>query len=98
MTIAFGVLNDEYEGEEYSVTNKGEVFRVMSTVSEVVKLYMKEHPNIRTFEFTSEPTAKETENSASKRLNLYKRYLRDIFNEQWEFRPTGNHMVITRKD
>jgi hypothetical protein len=98
VTIAFGVLNDEYEGEEYAVTNKGEVFRVMSTVVEVVKIYMREHPNLRTFEFTGEPTAKETDNTASKRLNLYHRYLRSIFDDHWEFRPTGNHMVITRRD
>jgi hypothetical protein len=98
VTIAFGVLNDEYEGEEYAVTNKGEVFRVMSTVVEVMKIYMIEHPNIRIFEFTGEPTSKETENNANKRLNLYKRYLRDIFDSRWEFYPTGNHMVIKRKD
>lgn len=98
VTIAFGVLNDEYEGEEYAVTNKGEVFRVMTTIVEVVKIYMKEHPNIRIFEFTGEPTAKETEQSAYKRLNLYKRYLKNIFNEKWEFRPDGPHMLIVRKD
>ncbi|MCX6297088.1 MAG: hypothetical protein NTX97_13710, partial [Bacteroidetes bacterium] len=25
-TIVFGVTNDEYEGEEYTVTNKGELY------------------------------------------------------------------------
>ena len=96
-TIAFGVLNDEYEGEEYVVTNKGEVYRVMTTIVEVVKLYITEHPNIRTYEFTGEPTSKETDNNAVKRLNLYKRYLKNIFSSEWSYIPTGNHMLITRR-
>ena len=96
-TIAFGVLNEEYDGEEYIETNKGEVYGVMNTIVEVVKLYIKEHPNIRTFEFTGEPTAKEQENNASKRINLYKRYLKNIFDARWEYIPTGNHMLITKK-
>ena len=95
-TIAFGVLNEEYEGEEYIETNRGEVYRVMSTVSEVVRIYMKEHPNIRTFEFTGEPSSKENENNASKRINLYKRYLKNIFDDRWEYVPSGNHMLVTR--
>lgn len=96
-TIAFGVLNDEYDGEEYVETNKGEVYRVMNTVSEIVKIYMQEHPNIRTYEFTGQPTANETDNNASKRINLYKRYLKNIFDHRWSYIPDGNHMVITRK-
>jgi hypothetical protein len=70
----------------------------MSTIVEVVKTYMREHPHIRIFEFTGEPTEKEDQNTASKRLNLYTRYLRSIFDNHWEFRPTGNHMMIVRKD
>lgn len=96
-TIAFGVLNDEFEGEEYAETNRGEVYRVMSTVSEVVRIYMKEHPNIRTYEFTGEPSSKENEKNASKRINLYKRYLKNIFDSRWEYVPSGNHMLIKRK-
>lgn len=96
-TIAFGVLNDEYDGEEYVETNRGEVYRVMTTVVEVVQMYMNEHPSIRTYEFTGQPTAREDENNASKRINLYKRYLKNIFDSRWEYIPSGNHMLITRK-
>ncbi len=96
-TIAFGVLNDEYDGEEYVETNKGEVYRVMSSVVEVVKMYMVQHPNIRTYEFTGQPAANETEGNASKRINLYKRYLKNIFDHRWDYVPSGNHMLIKRK-
>ena len=58
-SIAFGVLNEEYEGEEYIVVNKGEVFRVMATIVKVVQKYITEHPNLRSFEYSGEPTDKE---------------------------------------
>ncbi len=95
-TIAFGVLNEEYEGEEYVVVNKGEVFRVMATIVDIVKKYIEEHPNVRSFEYSGEPTGKETENRPSKRMNLYDRYLPVIFGTSWSFERNGNKMVIKR--
>ena len=95
-TIAFGVLNEEYEGEEYVVVNKGEVFRVMATIVDIVKKYIEEHPNVRSFEYSGEPTGKETENRPSKRMNLYDRYLPAIFGNSWSFERNGNKMVIKR--
>ena len=95
-TIAFGVLNEEYEGEEYVVENKGEVFRVMATIVDIVKKYIEEHPNVRSFEYSGEPTGKETENRPSKRMNLYDRYLPAIFGTSWSFERNGNKMVIKR--
>ena len=95
-TIAFGVLNEEYEGEEYVVVNKGEVFRVMATIVDIVKKYIEEHPNVRSFEYSGEPTGKETENRPSKRMNLYDRYLPVIFGNSWSFERNGNKMVIKR--
>lgn len=96
-TVAFGVLNDEFGGEEYSVTNRGEVFRVMSTLVEVVKIYLKEHPNLHTVEFTGEPKEDENSEMPTQRLLLYKRYLKTIFGENWNFILQGNRMLVKRK-
>lgn len=96
-TIAFGVLNEEYEGEEYVETNKGEVYRVMNTIVEIVKMYIKEHPNIRSFEFTGEPARGEDEQNAHKRIFLYRRYVSRIFDEQWNWEMKGNRMIVFRK-
>ena len=95
-SIAFGVLNDEFEGEEYALTNRGEVYRVMSTIVLIVKAYMKEHPNVKIYEFVGEPTADEDAEFPRKRLNLYNRYLRDMFDESWKFDLQGNRMVISK--
>lgn len=96
-TVAFGVLNDEFGGEEYSVTNRGEVFRVMSTLVEVVKIYLKEHPNLHTVEFTGEPKEDENAEMPTQRLLLYKRYLKTIFGDGWNFVLQGNRMLVKRK-
>ena len=95
-TIAFGVLNEEYEGEEYVLTNKGEAFRVMATIVTIFNNYKAEHPNINTFEFVGEPTAKEIEKFPQKRLNLYKRYLPNIFDKSWKLKVKGNHVIISK--
>ncbi|MBL7898164.1 MAG: hypothetical protein JNJ99_06495, partial [Crocinitomicaceae bacterium] len=43
--IAFGVLNEEYEGEEYALTNKGDVWKVMRTIITIIDMYGEKHPN-----------------------------------------------------
>ena len=96
-TIAFGVLNDEFDGEEYVQTNKGEAFKVMSTIVTIFNNYKKEHPNINTYEFVGEPTVNENAESPKKRLNLYRRYLHYIFDDSWKLKISGNRVIITKK-
>jgi len=96
VTIVFGVLNEEYDGEEYSLTNKGEVYSVMATIVKIIKIYFLEHPNIKTFEFAGEPTENEDANFPIKRLNLYKRYLPQLFDDSWEQKLSGNRMTIKK--
>ena len=95
-TIVFGVINDEYGGEEYVVTNKGELYRVMATIVHVVKLFMAEHPKMVTYEFTGVAKDDEPEDQLSSRINLYKRYLPRIFGSEWKFDYSkGNTIVVT---
>ena len=96
-TIVFGVTNDEYEGEEYTVTNKGELYRVMTTIVAVVKMFMFEHPKMVTYEFTGLAKEGEPEDKLTSRINLYKRYLPRIFDKEWRFDYSrGNTIVVTR--
>ena|ERR1035437_2633518 len=96
-TIVFGVINDEYEGEEYTVTNKGELYRVMTTIVHVVKMFMAEHPKMVTYEFTGLAKDDEPEDKLTARNNLYKRYLPRIFEKDWKFDYSGgNTILVTR--
>lgn len=97
VSVVFGVLNDEYEGDEYALTNKGEVYRVMLTIVKIINNYFKEHPHINVFEFSGEPTAKEDAAFPLKRLNLYKRYLPLIFDDSWHKKLNGNYITLTKK-
>lgn len=95
-TIVFGVINDEFEGEEYVVTNRGEVFRVMSTIAEIVKMFMAEHPKIMYYEFTGIPKDGEDESKSSQRTLLYKRYLPRIFDNTWQMHFNRNSALANR--
>jgi len=96
-TIVFGVTNDEYEGEEYTLTNKGELYRVMTTIVDVVKMFMAEHPKMVAYEFTGLAKEGESEDKLTSRINLYKRYLPRIFDKEWKFDYSrGNTIIVTR--
>lgn len=101
-TIVFGVINEEFDGEEYVVTNRGEVFRVMTTIVMIVKMFMEEHQKIMCYEFTGIPKDDEDDEAeggkSSQRTLLYKRYLPRIFETGWDFNFSGNSAVVTKKN
>lgn len=98
VTIAFGVVNDEFDGEEYAETNRGEVFSVMQTIAEIVRKYQENHEHVRLFEFTAQAKESEDDGVPNQRLGLYKRYLSSIFDvNRWHYKVEGNHMLIERK-
>lgn len=98
-TIVFGVINEEFDGEEYTLTNKGELYKVMSTIVAVVKIFMEKHPKMLSYEFTGISKEGESPNTTSKRANLYKRYLPYIFNlNDWKIDYSkGNTVVVNRR-
>jgi hypothetical protein len=59
--IVFGVVNDEYE-EEYVVTNKGDVFKVMNTISEIIRDFIRLHPRWMCMNLMPYPEMKKKKN------------------------------------
>ena len=97
-TIVFGVINDEFEGEEYVMTNKNEVYRVMSTIVNIIQIFRKEHPNVRSYEFTGEPKHGETIDSPTQRIRLYYRYVQRMFDlNEWEIKLGKNTIAVLRR-
>ena len=97
--IVFGVINEEFEGEEYVMTNKNEVYRVMSTMVNIILIFRKEHPNVRSYEFTGEPKQGESLDSSTQRIRLYSRYVQRMFDkEEWELIPGKNTIAVQRKN
>lgn len=96
-TIVFGVINDEFEGEEYVATNRGEVYAVMRTISEIVRTFMGEHPKIMTYEFNAVDKDDEVGTHTNARMHLYERYLPQIFDNNWLFEFNSNNALVKRK-
>jgi hypothetical protein len=92
---AFGVLNEEFEDDEYALTNKGDIFRVMNTISTIIKIYFSEHLHIRIFEFTGVNKPGESDITSQRSL-LYMRYLPKIFNKDWKVEKNGNNFIVKR--
>lgn len=106
-TIVFGVINDEFEGEEYVTTNRGEVYKVMNTIVMIVKDFMIQHPKVNIYEFhaidrddedkhNTQLESKKNTIKGNARLKLYKRYLPKIFEHGWSFNFEGNNAIVTK--
>lgn len=106
-TIVFGVINEEFEGEEYVTTNRGEVYKVMNTIVMIIKDFMVQHPKVNIYEFHaidrddedkhgSQLESKKNTIKGNARLKLYKRYLPKIFEQGWNFNFEGNNAIVTK--
>lgn len=97
-TIVFGVINDEFDGEEYTLTNRGEIFRVMNTLVKIVKLFMDEHPKMLCYEFTGMEKEGESQTKITQRSNLYLRYLKRMLDDTWMVSiKKGSTIIVTKK-
>lgn len=95
-TIVFGVTNDEYGGEEYVETNRGEIYRVMATIMRIIRLFMAEHPNIISYEFTGLAREDESEATNTTRIRLYNRYMEQVFDSSWRIELNGDKIIATK--
>ena len=93
--INFSVLSDEFE-DEYSETNRGEVYRIIATVIEIIRLYHTNHEHSDTYEFTGEFKDEHETQIASIRSRLYYRYAQRLLNENWNAVLKGNKVIIQK--
>jgi hypothetical protein len=91
--INFSVLSDEFE-DEYDETNRGEVYRIIATVMEIVRIYHENHIHSDTYEFTGEFKDEHETQSASIRTRLYYRYAQRVLNHFWIPEIEGNKVTI----
>ncbi|MBL4577701.1 MAG: hypothetical protein JKX74_04465 [Flavobacteriales bacterium] len=100
-SIVFGVLNEEFDGDdagEYVVVNRGEIYRVLATVSEVIQMYIKEHPRMMSYEFTGENRQHEGDGKTSltARTKFFLRYIKIIFGPDWKPIVEGNTVTVVK--
>ena len=62
------------------VVNKGELFKVMATIVEIIRLEMKQRPYIKAISFKpSKRKDKRKDKLSNARLELYKRFLKNFY-------------------
>lgn len=91
--INFSVLSEEFE-DEYSETNRGEVYRIIATVIEIIRIYHENHEHSDAYEFTGEFKDEHESQAASIRSRLYYRYAQRILSKNWVPVLEGNKVTI----
>tara|TARA_Y100000593_G_scaffold86100_1_gene164195 strand:- start:607 stop:1077 length:471 start_codon:yes stop_codon:yes gene_type:complete len=74
LRIEYGVEDQKDYGVDYNkVTNRGEMFRVMATVTQIAKEVIKENPAIKAIEFSG---SKNKGMNDQRRNNFYMAYIK----------------------
>lgn len=94
--VNFSVLSEEFE-DEYSETNRGEIYRVIATVAEIIRIYHSQHAYSISYEFSGEFKKDSVQRETSIRTLLYYRKAREILHPFWEIEMSGNKVVVRRK-
>jgi hypothetical protein len=93
--VNFSVLSEEFE-DEYSETNRGEIYRVMATVVEIIRLFHENHAYSTSYEFSGEYKKGNENRETSIRTLLYFRKAREIMHPLWKIDIQGNKVVVHR--
>jgi hypothetical protein len=93
--INFSVLSEEFE-DEYSETNRGEVYRIIATVIEIIRIYHTNHIYSDSYEFSGEYKENEDERTASIRTRLYFRYAAKFLEKNWKVWLDQNKVHIEK--
>jgi hypothetical protein len=93
--VNFSVLNEEFE-DEYSETNRGEVYRVIATVIEIIRLFHETHSYSTSYEFSGEFKKGNEHRETSIRTLLYFRKAREIMHPSWTIDMEGNKVTVHR--
>jgi hypothetical protein len=94
--LNFSVISDEFE-DEYSETNKGEVWRIISTMTEIIRIYHTQHPFSHSYEFSGEFKEKRENQGSSIRTRLFLRTIMRVLDFRfWEVRLEDNKVIVLR--
>jgi hypothetical protein len=92
----FSVLSEEFE-DEYSETNRGEIYRIIATVVEIIRIFHSCHSVSTSYEFSGEFKPGNEDREVSIRTMLYYRKAREILHPDWEVQVLGNKVVARHR-
>lgn len=97
MVVNFTVLGDDFE-QDYPVTNRGELYGIIGTVIEIMRMFHTHHNFTKSYEFSGEYKDDEDreKSAASIRSRLYLRYAEKALNNNWKATAAGNKTFLKR--
>jgi hypothetical protein len=98
VTVVFGVVNEEFEGEEYSETKQHDQYYVMATVVKIVRHYIASKPHLKLLEFTGVNREDESEKTSNTRIRFFSRYLKEIFDKTWVLESSNNKLIAKKNN
>jgi hypothetical protein len=96
VTVVFGVINEEFEGEEYSETKQHDQYHVIATVIKIMKHYISTKNHLKLVEFAGVSRDNESEKTSNIRMRFFSRYLNDIFDKTWLLETKENKMIARK--
>lgn len=93
--VNFGLIHDDLE--EYALTNKGRVYKIVCTVVRAVEDFLKDHPEVKSLSFSGEFKDGEEGEGLSVRSKLFCRCAERILNESWEVVCRKNKVEIRKR-
>ena len=95
--VNFSVISEDFE-DEYSETNRDEVYKIIATMIEILRLYHEAHPYSNSYEFSGEYKDDERKNKESIRTRLYVRATNQVADlNNWALKQDGNKVFLSRK-
>lgn len=87
--ISFNVVNDDTDDPYVTVTNEGDIRRIMSTIIKASKDYLNKHPKITDIIMTPSKSNEKDD----RRLKLYMAYIKGQFSSGWDTKiKTGGYV------
>lgn len=91
--IIFVVMNEEYFDVRHNILNLGDVYNILDTVSECVKLFMADHEEVTKYSFEGYGDEEEK----TQRNTIYiERCVPQIFDDTWEVTIENNRVTINK--
>ncbi len=100
VTISFCVTNDEYENDQYAITNHYDVYRVLNTVCLIILDFSNQRPNVNHYVFSGEmrPFEKENNIPVSGRTKVFLKFVKKFFKPPlWEAVQDQNYVHLYKK-
>ncbi len=90
--VNFNIINEDFE--EYSVVNRGEIFKVLKTVIEIIKIYNNQNTHAAKYRFSGEYKENDKHLKTSKRTAVFYNFAKKNLSPEWKISLSDNTIEV----